>query len=208
MFLSQLAGVFRQLGESESQTMANLFVVMTQHNLDKDKKAEDHYRKNKKTMSAKDLSSTLHRNTSLVKRKKQGRKGEITNLGSWSPGLAQRYWTSLDRPATISQSRSNLLFENKGATKISPLHLKHSNLYRTQGIMDRLNSHESGDLNEILKTTRPSFYTLGDFMEPVHHRVSSDDGSITEYEEVDDPINEENQAFGNVRHLKDLQKVN
>ena len=208
MSLSQLAGVFRQLGESESQTMANLFVVMTQHNLDKEKRAEDHHRKNKKTMSAKGFPSTLHGNTSWVKGKKQGRKEKITNLGSWSPGLAQRYWTSLDRPATSSQSHNNLVFENKGATKISPLHFKHSNVYHTQGIMDRLNSHESGDLNEILKTTRPSFYTLGDFMEPVHHRVSSDDGSITEYEEVDDPINEENQTFGNVRHLKDLQKVN
>ena len=79
----------------------------------------------------------------------------------------------------------------------------HSNLYNTRGILKKLNSQESIDLNDILSNTRPSFYTLGDFMEPVHHRVSSDEG--TEYEEVSSKTGR--NTFGSAKHQKNLRKV-
>ena len=190
------------MGDHESHQMAMVFVSKAQKALEKERLAKKYH--NIETLSSRDFPTSAP--PSFRGWRSSGKR---TKLGSWS-GLKRWNDGSLERPATISWSH-NLVLENKHASK-KPLQLRRSNLYRTKGILERLNSQDSSDLNGILKTTRPSFYTLGEFMEPVHHRLTSDDeeGSVTEYEDIEDTpyVRDRNHpVFGSARHLKNLRKV-
>ena len=157
----------------------------------------------------------------------KGRKMENKPLlGTWSPGLKRWYNARLmlspagaagTTPAQGSSAGTwshdirkgvGLVIKNRHsyheALKLSS---QQSNLYRARGMVEKLNAQE--DLEEIMKSARPSFYTLGDFMEPIHHRVTSDEGgSVTEYEEVEEDLRlVMPSAFGSSRHIKDLKKV-
>lgn len=189
------------LGDHESQRMANLFATKVQRAIEREKLAKKYHKVDKKAHHFSDLSSSAP--ASLRGDMKWRKK---IRLSSWS-GLRRWNNGSLERPATISWSH-NLVLENKHVRR-NPLELRRSNLYRTKGLVERLNSQDTSDLSGILKTTRPSFYTLGEFMEPVHHRLSSDEG--TEYEEMEAELPYERDrthpVFGSARHLKNLRKV-
>lgn len=205
IYILQLAEVFHALGDHESHQMALAFAAKAQKAVEKERLAKKYHKI--ETLSSQDFPNPISSAPPSFRGWRES--GRRTKLGSWS-GLRRWNDGSLERPATISWSH-NLVLENKNASK-KPLQLRRSNLYRTKGIIDRLNSQESSDLSGILKTTRPSFYTLGEFMEPVHHRLSSDDeeGSVTEYEDLEDtPYTRDRNhpVFGSARHLKNLRKV-
>ena len=143
-----------------------------------------------------------------------GRKMSRPLMGTWSPGINRWYNTRLTgnvgtwshaTMATGLPTKHRQIYQD--ASKLSTLD---SNLYRTKGVINKLDAQE--DLEEVMKSVRPSFYTLGDFMEPIHHRVTSDEGSITEYEDIEEEGHVNSglimpSAFGSSRHIKDLKHV-
>jgi tetratricopeptide (TPR) repeat protein len=169
----KLVDVLKQLNDQESVKTACLFVSKLKNQLEINAK-----RKKIKKSKALSAPSTLHHKRQKIKRE-----------------------SMFGKSSTISWGH-DLVLENKGANHNKmDLNQKASNLYRAKGILEQLNSsHDS--LGGILKKTRPSFYTLGEFMEPVHHRISSDEGSVTEYEDLDCSFN-----HGSKKHLKNLRKV-
>ena len=137
-------------------------------------------------------------------------------MGTWSPAGINRWYNTCLMNTTLTGTWSHAAMKTglpaknrQSYQEAMKLSTQEPNLYRTQGITNKLNAQE--DLVEVMNSIRPSFYTLGDFMEPTHHRVASDDGSVTEYEDTEEdhfltrltmP-----SAFGSARHIKDLKHV-
>lgn len=200
--------MFIVLGDDDSHRLATAYAAKMEKIIEKEKLVKKYHKINKKSHAngANGASSSAPATMRGDSEWMGWHSSRRTKLRSWS-GLRRWNDGSLERPATISWS-SNLVLENKHAKK-NTLELRRSNLYRTKGIIERLNSQDSSDLSGILKTTRPSFYTLGEFMEPVHHRLSSDDEG-TEYEEMEESFanrDRNHPVFGSSRHLKNLRKV-
>lgn len=142
-------------------------------------------------------------------------KGGKTKVGTWSPGLKKWYnMAAIDKDGSMHggtwshDMRKDLINHSSYQEGLTN---QQTGLYRTRGIIDKLNAPE--DLEEVMRSVRPSFYTLGDFMEPLHHRVSMDEGSsITEYEDIEDDELFPTRmtmpsAFGSSRHIKNLKNV-
>ena len=214
----QLVGLLQSLGDRKGAEIAKHYVMKSKQAMEKQKQRYktkltrkgpvSKVNRKKYLMASVDGSlDQLHvADSPMISRKNVGSK----NLtGTWSPGL--RKWYNA-RPADGTGGTWSHNIGNTVKNRHSfPDSFQQPNLYRTQGITERLNSQE-GDLEEIMRSVRPSFYTLGDFMEPVHHRVTSDEGSITEYEEIEEDQNFRSRlvmpsAFGSVRHIKDLKQV-
>lgn len=167
-----------------------MFAAKTQSQLEKDKLISQYHKKGLQDTSSAPPTLRAHEYNKQMKQS-----------SSW---FRDKNDSFLTKGISLPPWSHDLIFENKGAKK-EPAHQLKSNLYQPQGIMARLNSQGSSDLNEMLNT-RASFYTLGDFMEPVHHRVSSDE--VTEYEDVEElPTERKSNVFGSARHLENLHKV-
>ncbi len=163
----------------------------------------------------------LHNSETAGNAEKKG--VDNSKMGTWSPGLKSWYNTRLTTGGTGNTGTWSHNARKGGGVVIRNRHSYHealqlssspSNqgtvnpLYRSQGMSDKLNAQ--AELDVMKSSARHSFYTLGDFMEPVHHRVTSDEGgSVTEYEDIEEgtPWLMMPSAFGSARHIKSLKDV-
>ena len=163
----------------------------------------------------------LHSSKTIGKAEKKG--VDDSKMGTWSPGLKSWYHTRLTTGGTgntgtwshNARKGAGLVIRNRHSYhETLQLSSSQSNqgtvnpLYRSQGMSDKLNTQ--AELDVMKSSARHSFYTLGDFMEPVHHRVTSDEGgSVTEYEDIEEttPWLMMPSAFGSSRHIKSLKDV-
>ena len=228
----QLVDLFQELGDKKSQFIAKRYMLKAKEVMEKQQKRQT-TKISKKGPKVKSQNipkgskkeylwsasiggslNELHMADSPMIR--HGKKTKRNKTGNWSPGLKRWYAVHLDKPetSTCSKSSSTTMLKNSQANSdVLQVSNHRPNIYRTKGVIERLNSQEGDQFLDTMMTVRSSFYTLGDFMEPVHHRLSSEEGSVTEYEEMlqeEESFSERShmpEVFSSKRHLKDLKDV-
>lgn len=240
MHLPQLMDVFQQLGDREAHAKATHYMIRTKELVERQKRLMKLHRKakgkgrqppqrGKKPLKGRgayshpkpvqgSLESLLIADSQMVKGKYRQKKSKKVdhhaNRGSWSPGLKRWYNVKSKSPGVATWSlQSPLVLENRHAFQDVLQLGNQRNLYQTTGIAEQLDRQE-GDIDDVLRGARSSFYTLGDFMGPtfVHVHSPTDDDSTTEYEDVEDSSpfrtrDEAPQFFGSARHTQDLKQV-
>lgn len=212
----QLADNLKSIGDNKGATTAKHYMVKSKQAMLKQKQ------KNKTKLIKKKGPAKKASNVKYLRASVEGHldqlhfaddKGGIPGGGgTWSPGIKKWYnMAAVGRDSSGTWSHDMRSSKNGGGTRKEQFGHQETGLYRTRGIIDKLNAPE--DLEEVMKSVRPSFYTLGEFMEPLHHRVSSmDESSVTEYEDIEDEEMFSTRmtmptAFGSSRHIKSLKNV-
>ena len=135
-------------------------------------------------------------------------KKKSKKYNTWSSGATKWYGDTGTGMGTLP---TNFAIKNQAILQDAlGVGTGHNRLFRARGMVDELHIASDGSIfDNMLKSVPSSFYTIGDLMEPVQHRISSADGSATEYEELEEGSDQEvpHHNITSKRHTRDLHQV-